>query len=62
VCYSPPVEAGPRNNGGELLELPILTTPQRINPWSPFPYGGIEVEGARMSTVLKTLTRMFKIV
>jgi len=32
------------------LEPPILTTPQRINPWSPFSYGGIEVEGARKST------------
>jgi len=32
LCYAPPVEAGPRNNGGEFLEPPILTTPQRINP------------------------------
>jgi len=48
VCYAPPVETGPRNNGGEFLEPPILTTPQRFNPWSP--YGGIEAEGARKST------------
>jgi len=53
VCYAPSVEAGPRNKGGELLEPPILTTPQRSNPWSPFQYGGIEVEGARKSTVWK---------
>jgi len=44
-------QAGPRKNGGEFLEPPILTTPQRINPWSPFTYGGIEVEGARKSTI-----------
>jgi len=50
VCYAPPVEAGPRNKGGELLEPPILTTPQRSKPWSPFKYSGIEVEGARKST------------
>jgi len=47
VCYAPPVEAGPRNNVGEFLEPPILTTPQRSNPWSLF--GGIEAEGARKS-------------
>jgi len=51
VCYAPPVEAGPRNNGSELLEPPILTTPPRINSWSPFQYGGIEVEGSRKSTL-----------
>jgi len=52
VCYAPPVEAGPRNKGGELLEPPSLTTPQRSNLWSmSFQYGGIEVEGARKSTV-----------
>jgi len=52
VCYAPSVETGPRNKEGELLEPPILTTPQRFNPWSPFTYGGIEVEGARKSTIL----------
>jgi len=51
VCYAPPVEAGPRDNGGEFLEPPILTTSQRSNPWSPFQCGEIEVKGARMSTV-----------
>jgi len=51
VCYAPPVGTGPRNNGGEFLEPQILTTPQRSNPWSPFTYGGIEVEGARKSTI-----------
>jgi len=51
VCYAPSVETGPKNNGGEFLEPPILTTPQ-FNPWSPFQYGGIKVEGAKKSTVL----------
>jgi len=32
VWYAPLVEAGLRNNRGEFLEPPILTTPQRINP------------------------------
>jgi len=49
VCCAPPVKTGPRNNGGEFLEPPILTTPQRFNPGSP--YGGIEAEGARKSTI-----------
>jgi len=49
VCYAPPVETGSRNNGGEFLEPPILTTP-RNNPWSPFTYGGIDLERAKMST------------
>jgi len=49
VCYAPPVETGPRNKWVELLDSPILTTSQ-TNPWSPFQYGGIEVERAKKST------------
>jgi len=49
VCYAPPVETGPKNKGGEPLEPPSLMTPQRLNAWSP--YGGVELEGARKSTV-----------
>jgi len=52
VYYAPPVETELRNNGGEFLEPPILTTPQRSYLFSPFTYGGIEVEGARKSTLV----------
>jgi len=40
VCYVASVETGPKNKGVEILDSPILTTPQ-INPWSLFQYGGI---------------------
>jgi len=54
VCYAPPVETGPRNKGGELLEPPILTTnPQILNAWSP--YGGVELEGRKKSTVCELI-------
>jgi len=50
VCRgTPPVGTGPYHKGGELLEPPNLTTPQRYNAWSPTG-GGIELEGARKST------------
>jgi len=52
VHGAPTVGTGPKNKGGEILEPPILTTPLRINPWFLFPYGGIEVDGARNSTSL----------
>jgi len=48
VCGAPTVETGPKNKGGEFLEPPILTTPQRSNAWSPS--GGVELEGAKKST------------
>jgi len=52
VCRgTPPVGTGPYHKGGELLEPPNFTTPQRYKAWSP-PGGGIELEGARKSTIL----------
>jgi len=52
VCYAPPVETGPYQKGGEFLEPPIPTTLQRSNAWPPFCYNeGIELEGARKSTI-----------
>jgi len=45
VCRgTPPVGTGPYHKGGELLEPPNLTTPQRYNAWSPSG-GRIELEG-----------------
>jgi len=49
MCGASTIGTGPKNKGHELLEPPILTTPQMSNPWSPF--GGIEAEGARKSTL-----------
>jgi len=54
VCGAPTVETGPKNNGGEFLEPPILTTPQRSNAWSPS--GGVELEGVKRSTVIQDKT------
>jgi len=45
-----PVGTGPYHKRGELLEHPILTTPQRYIPLPPG--SGIELEGARKSTVI----------
>jgi len=50
VCYAPPVETGPYHKGGEFSEPPNLTTPRRFDAWSP--YGGVELEGAKKSTIL----------
>jgi len=47
---APTVGTGPKNKGGELLEPPILTTPQRFNAWSP-PGSGVRLEGTIKSTV-----------
>jgi len=53
VCYAPPVETGPYQKGGEFLEPPVPTTPQRSNVWPPFGYNeGVELEGARKSTII----------
>jgi len=52
VCYAPPIETGPNNKRGELLEPPNHTTPRRFSPSSPFlGEGGIEAEGAEKSTI-----------
>jgi len=49
MCGASTVETGPKNKGGELLEPPILTTPQRFNAWSP-PGSGVRLEGVKKST------------
>jgi len=49
VCVEPTVETEPKNKGAEFLEPPILTTPRRSNAWSPSV--GVELEGAKKSTV-----------
>jgi len=50
MCGASTVETGPKNKGGELLEPPILTTPQRFNAWSP-PGSGVRLEGTKKSTI-----------
>jgi len=56
VCYAPPVETGPYQKGGEFSEPPVPMTPQRSNAWPPFCYNeGVELEGARKSTLLYRL-------
>jgi len=49
-CGASTVETGPKHKGGELLEPPSLTTPQRFNAWSP-PGSGVRLEGAKKSTL-----------
>jgi len=52
VCYARPVETGPYQKGGEYLEPPVPKTPQRSNAWPQFfSNEGVELEGARKSTV-----------
>jgi len=61
VCYAPPVETGHYQKGGEFLEPPVSTTPQRSNAWPSFSsYERVELEGARKSTVVCTRTLIYK--
>jgi len=54
VCFGQPVETGPMNKGGELLEPPNHTSPQRLTGVWP-PYGGVEHLGPRKSTIYSTV-------
>jgi len=54
MCGASTVETGPKNKGAELLEPPILATPQRFNAWSP-PGSGVRLEGAKKSTPSTTI-------
>jgi len=58
MCGASTVKTGPKNKGGELLEPPILMTPQRFNAWSP-PGSGVRLEGAKKSTILLIFTSYF---
>jgi len=50
MCGESTVETGPKNKGGELLEPPILTTPQRFNACSPLG-SEVRLKGANKSTL-----------